>query len=63
MATNSKTVIDEKSKPLISDEIRAAAAILGRKGGLIGGKARAKVLSPARRSEIAKAAANARWYK
>jgi hypothetical protein len=32
-----------------------------RKGGLKGGKARAQALSPARRREIAKKAASARW--
>ena len=32
-----------------------------RAGGLKGGKARAKSLSPERRSEIAQAAAKARW--
>jgi hypothetical protein len=32
-----------------------------RKGGLKGGKARAKSLSPERRSEIAKKAASKRW--
>ncbi len=42
-------------------EIKSAAAALGRLGGLKGGKARAKVLSAKRRSEIAKAAAAARW--
>ncbi len=45
------------------DVIKAAAAALGRKGGLKGGHARAKVLSAKRRSEIAKKAAKARWYK
>ncbi|MGH6872492.1 MAG: RNA-binding protein [Rhizomicrobium sp.] len=34
-----------------------------RKGGLKGGKARAKMLSPKRRSEIAKKAAATRWGK
>lgn len=34
-----------------------------RLGGLRGGAARAKVLSPNRRSEIAKAAAKVRWSK
>jgi hypothetical protein len=43
------------------DELKAAAAALGRKGGLKGGKARAKSLSSERRSEIAKKAAQARW--
>lgn len=33
----------------------------GRSGGLKGGKTRAKRLSSARRSEIARAAAKARW--
>ena len=34
-----------------------------RAGGVKGGKARAERLSPERRSEIAKAAAKARWVK
>lgn len=38
-----------------------AAVALGRRGGLVGGKARAAALSPAKRSEIAKKAAAARW--
>lgn len=33
------------------------------KGGKIGGKARAKALTPEQRSEIARAAASARWKK
>ena len=40
-----------------------AAVALGRLGGLKGGKARARKLSPERRSEIAKKAASARWSK
>jgi hypothetical protein len=40
-----------------------AAVSLGRRGGLKGGKARAAKLSPARKRQIAKAAANARWKK
>lgn len=39
------------------------AVALGRLGGLKGGKARAKKLSPERRSEIARNAANIRWQK
>lgn len=38
-----------------------AAVALGRKGGLKGGKARAESLTPERRSDIAKKAAEARW--
>ena len=45
------------------DEVKAAAAALGRLGGLKGGKARAKALSPKKRSDIAKKAAAARWGK
>jgi len=40
-----------------------AAVALGRLGGLKGGKARAKKLSPNKRKEIARIAANARWRK
>lgn len=40
-----------------------AAVSLGRRGGLKGGKARAQKLSPERRSEIAKKAAQKRWNK
>ena len=40
-----------------------AAVALGRKGGLKGGKARAKSLTAAQRKEIAKLAASARWKK
>ena len=38
-----------------------AAVALGRRGGLKGGRARAQSLSKARRSEIARLAAEARW--
>ena len=40
-----------------------AAVELGRKGGLKGGKARAKALTAKQRSDIAKKAAKARWGK
>lgn len=40
-----------------------AAVALGRRGGLVGGKARAEKLSAERRKEIAKAAAAKRWEK
>ena len=40
-------------------KLSSAAAQLGRKGG----KARAKKLTPAQRSEIARKAVNARWEK
>jgi hypothetical protein len=37
------------------------ATILGRLGGLRGGPARAKILSPLRRQQIARKAAKSRW--
>ncbi len=40
-----------------------AAVLMGRRGGLKGGKARAEKLSPERRSEIARKAAIKRWGK
>ena len=40
-----------------------AAVILGRLGGLKGGKARAEKLTPEKRVEIARNAALARWGK
>jgi hypothetical protein len=50
-------------EPKETDPVKLAAAILGREGGKIGGKARAKKLSKARRIEIAKKAAKTRWKK
>ena len=45
------------------DGKNSAAVALGRLGGKKGGRARAEALSPERRSEIAKKAAQARWGK
>lgn len=55
------TGVETSSSPI--DENEATAAALGRLGGLKGGKARAKALSPKKRSNIAKKAAAARWKK
>jgi hypothetical protein len=44
-------------------EKNPAAVALGRLGGLKGGKARAKKLSPKKRKEIARKAAKTRWNK
>jgi len=45
-------------------EGRATDAVeFARKGGLKGGKARAKALTPKQRTEIARLAAEARWKK
>lgn len=61
-----KSIVDiatEETPEIPQDEIKAAAAALGRKGGLKGGKARAKALTAKQRKEIAKKAAAARWRK
>ena len=68
-ATNkrAKSIVDlatgEYQEDTPIDELKAAAAVMGRLGGLKGGKARAEKLSPKKRSEIAKKAAKARWQK
>lgn len=51
-------------EPAVTDDGRdIAAVLLGRRGGLKGGRARAEVLSPERRREIATRAARTRWGK
>jgi len=47
----------------MTEEKNPAAVALGKLGGRKGGKARAEKLTPERRREIAKKAANARWAK
>jgi general stress protein YciG len=46
-------------EPIPEKDQRAVES--GRRGGIIGGKARAAKLTPERRSEIARKAAAARW--
>lgn len=49
---------------IIADaEVLIAAKSLGKRGGALGGVRRAQVLSPERRKEIARIAANTRWQK
>jgi hypothetical protein len=43
------------------NDVTDAAKILGRRGGLKGGRARAQALSPARRAQIARQAIQSRW--
>lgn len=45
----------------VDDGKDPAAVTRGQAGGLLGGKSRANNLTPARRREIAKAAAHKRW--
>lgn len=54
-------IVREATTPEQAEEPANPAQINGRNGGLKGGKARAEKLSPERRSEIARAAAQARW--
>jgi len=48
-------------KDTVSELKRNSAPRKGHAGGVKGGKARTKKLSPARRSEIARKAADSRW--
>lgn len=62
-----KTIVDiategEPETPPVEDTRNPHAVALGRLGGIKGGKARAKKLTPEQRKEIAKKAAKARWY-
>ena len=59
-ATGERTT-EPDSKPETSREKDPAAVSLGRRGGLKGGKARAKKLTAKQRSEIARKAAATRW--
>lgn len=63
-----KSIVDDATsdEPRHKPEERVkdpAAVNLGRRGGLVGGKARAAKLSAERRREIARKAAQARWRK
>ena len=56
-----QAVTGEPAKKKAQPKKNPAAVALGRLGGLKGGKARAKKLSAAKRTAIAKKAARARW--
>ena len=62
-----KSIVDIATGELPSDtestKGMSPEAKLGRIGGLKGGKARARVLTPQQRSDIARKAAAARWNK
>lgn len=68
---SSKKDINELAAPIVEQateeeekpQKNPAAVELGRLGGLKGGKARAEKLTPERRKEIAKKAAQKRWVK
>lgn len=61
-----KAIVDlatsaEEDRPIVPPAKDPAAADLGRRGGLKGGKVRAEALTPERRSEIAQRTAAARY--
>lgn len=58
-------IIEETESEIVSEppQKNPAAVLLGRLGGLKGGKARAEKLSSEEKTEIAKKAAKARWNK
>ena len=64
-----KSIVDQltgedNDKPKEEEPKKNPAAVaLGKLGGLKGGKARAASLTPKKRSEIAKKAAQTRWNK
>jgi hypothetical protein len=62
-----KSIVDDSTAEKMLDKAvddgkNPAAVLLGRLGGLKGGKARAINLSAERRKEIAKKAAQTRWH-
>ena len=54
---------EQDDRVLTEDGRDLAAVLLGRRGGLKGGRARADSMSAERRVEIARKAADARWRK
>ncbi|HEV7240465.1 MAG TPA: hypothetical protein VGQ36_14595 [Thermoanaerobaculia bacterium] len=58
-----ETIAEKTEKREIPADVSAAAAALGRRGGLKGGPARAAALTAKKRSEIASKAAKSRWSK
>jgi hypothetical protein len=61
-----KKIMSEIAKELEGGNLKGKdplAVLLGRRGGLKGGKARAEKLTPERRKEIAQRGAQARWAK
>jgi hypothetical protein len=57
------SVFQQASGEVAPAPLPTKAQETGRKGGLMGGKARADKLTPEQRAEIAKKAAETRWKK
>ena len=61
-----KMVVDIASGEIedrVSQKMKVPDTVRGRKGGLVGGKARATIVPPDRLSDIARLGAMARWKK
>jgi Spy/CpxP family protein refolding chaperone len=58
-----KFLVDQATGEAEHAQEETARVKASRKGGVSGGAARAKALTPEQRAEIAKLAANARWKK
>ncbi len=56
-------IAEDNPKPATPNEISRVMAEMGRRGGKIGGKARAEKLTQQERSRIASHAAQKRWHK
>lgn len=54
---------EQSDRLLTADGRDLAAVLMGRRGGLKGGRARADALSPEKRRAIARQAAETRWGK
>ena len=61
--TVARIATGESDEVFVDDGKDKAAVAMGRKGGRKGGKARAAAMTPERRREIARKAAEARWSK
>jgi len=59
-STGEQMVVNPGPTP---SEVSRVMAALGRKGGKIGGRRRADILSPKKRKEIASQAARTRWAR
>jgi hypothetical protein len=55
------TQAEEHGGDINREELSRVMSVLGKKGGKLGGKARAEKLTPERRTEIALKAAKKRW--
>ena len=61
---NARRIVNEfieRSERIVDPAVSAAAAAVSKLGASMGGDARAKKLSPTRRADIARKAAEARW--